>query len=420
MTVTLTESRPLAEAATPADGPARLLVKIISPGWGSSGYYGADVLEAAAGPEIFPAGTQMFLDHPTATEQWERPERTVKDLAAVTTEDARWDAQVGALVAEARVFAPWRQPIADMADSIGVSIRAAAEVEQGEAEGRRGTIISALTEGYSIDFVTKAGRGGAILAVREADVAEARNVGQWMEARIHQGFTNIADDLFADGRLTREERIALSSAIGDALTAFVQSVDANAPQLYTRDLWDDPDEQPQVTETTTPADEADHSVPTSPAGQSTATESHKEDTMATTQIEESELATLRTDAGRATVLESERDTAIRERDEARQALVEAQDVAAAQSIVGEADVDFDDLQTAGLIAGAPRIAESGRIDLDAFKKAVEARAAKIAEAQGAGRVRGVGQTTPADTEDLSEADLDRELAKLTGRTVKEA
>ncbi|MFC8732173.1 hypothetical protein ACFT5B_06925 [Luteimicrobium sp. NPDC057192] len=419
MTVTLTESRPLTEAATPADGPARLLVKIISPGWGSSGYYSTEALQAAAGPEIFPAGTQMFLDHPTATEQWERPERTVKDLAAVTTEDARWDPSIGALVAEARVFAPWRQPIADMADAIGVSIRAAAEVEQGEAEGRRGTIITALTEGYSIDFVTKAGRGGAILAVREADVAEARNVGQWMEARIHQGFTNIADDMFADGRLTREERIALSSAIGDALTAFVQSVDTNAPQLYTRDLWDDPDDTPQVAETN-PATEADPSVPTSPAGQPTATESLKEDTMAQTQIEESELATLRTDAGRATVLESERDAAIRERDEARTALVEAQDVAAARTIVGEADVEFDDLQTAGLIAGAPRIAESGRIDLDAFRTQVTERAARLAESQGAGRVRGVGQTTTPDTDDLSEADLDRELAKLNGRTVKEA
>lgn len=419
MPVTLTEARPLAEAATPADGPGRLLIQIMTPGWGSSGYYAPDVVEAAAGPGVFPAGTQMFLDHPTATDQWERPERTVRDLAAVTTENARWDPALGALVAEARVFAPWRQTIADMADSIGVSIRAAAEVEQGEAEGRRGTIVTALLEGYSVDFVTKAGRGGKVLAVREATVAEARNVGQWLEARLHQDFTNLTDEMFGDGRLTREERIALSSAIGDALGAFVTKVDDTAPQLYQRDIWDDPDQGPvAAAEPATEADPTD--VPSRPAGQPTANESTKEDTMALTQIEESRLAQLETDAGRATELASERDTAVRERDEARRALAEAADRAAAERIVAESPAGFDDLQTAGLIAVAPRTAD-GRIDLPAFKTAVEARAAKVAESKGVGAVHDLGNTQPpAGTPAVSEADLNRQLAGIFGRTVKEA
>ena len=46
------------------------------------------------------------------------------------------------------------------------------------------------------------------------------NLADYLEALIHREFTNRADDLFGMGRVTREERIALSNAIGDALDAF--------------------------------------------------------------------------------------------------------------------------------------------------------------------------------------------------------
>lgn len=138
--------------------------------------------------------------------------------------------------------------------------------------------------------------------------------------------------------------------------------------------------------------------------------------MATTQIEESRLAQLETDAGRATVLESERDTARRELAEAHAAV----DTATAGRIVAEADADFDELQTAGLIASAPRVAESGRLDADAFTKVVAEHAARVAESQGAGSVRGVGATTPKATGQVSESDVDAAVARAFGRTVKEA
>lgn len=244
MTVALAESRSFAEAATPADGPGRLLVKLITPGWGSSGYYSAAAIEQAATDRIWPRGTHMYLDHPTPTEDYERPARTVKDLAAVLMEDARWDPNIGpngALVAETRVFSRWRHSLAEMADAIGVSIRGEADVELGEAEGRAGKIITRFTRGKSVDFVTKAGRGGAFEVLESArDVQEARNVGQWVESRIHRDFTTTADEMFGDGRLTREERITLSSAIGDALGAFVARLEADAPALYQRDLWEEP------------------------------------------------------------------------------------------------------------------------------------------------------------------------------------
>lgn len=135
--------------------------------------------------------------------------------------------------------------------------------------------------------------------------------------------------------------------------------------------------------------------------------------MATTQIEESELLTLKTDAGRATVLESERDAARKELAEAHREV----DTATAGRIVAEADVDFDELQTAGLIASAPRVAESGRLDADAFTKVVAEHAAKIAESKGAGSVRGFGSTAVTES-GVTLADVDEAGARAFGRPTK--
>lgn len=70
---------------------------------------------------------------------------------------------------------------------------------------------------------------------------EAANLGNWLEARIHLAFTEIADYMFGDGRVTREERIGLSAAIGAALDAFNASVSENLPQVYARSPWADPE-----------------------------------------------------------------------------------------------------------------------------------------------------------------------------------
>lgn len=239
---TLTESRPLAEAGTATGG--RLSVQLIDPGWGSSGYYSAAVLAEAADRRVFPAGTHMYLDHPTAQEAADRPERSVRDLAAVLTTDAVVDPATGGLVAEARVFAPFQPAIAEMADAIGVSIRATGSGAVGEAEGRRGLIIDRLDEGLSVDFVTAAGRGGRILELLESArtrvVEEAGSVAQWLESRLHLSLTTIADDMYGEGRLTREERITLSQAIGDGLTAWTSRVMADASHLFDRGLYDQP------------------------------------------------------------------------------------------------------------------------------------------------------------------------------------
>lgn len=73
----------------------------------------------------------------------------------------------------------------------------------------------------------------------KSKLGEARNAGNYLEALIHRRFTETADNLFGEGHLTREERIALSSAIGDGLQAFSASLEKEAPQLFSRDPYEE-------------------------------------------------------------------------------------------------------------------------------------------------------------------------------------
>lgn len=161
------ESRAIREDGT-------MLIKIASPGKGSSGRYSRAVLESDI-PKVFPAGTHMYADHPTASEEVERPERSVKDLAAVTIDTPVWmeesDAPEGeGMYVNTKPFASYATDLDDKALAIGVSINAAGTATIG-SDGIPD--ITSLTEGYSIDFVTKAGRGGQIVSLKESARAKA-------------------------------------------------------------------------------------------------------------------------------------------------------------------------------------------------------------------------------------------------------
>lgn len=242
--VDLTEHVALGEAVRGTLTGRRMRIQIASPGWGSTGFYSEAVLKQAAADAVFHKDLPLYIDHQTISESQDRihGERSVKDLAARFAEDARWDGH--GLVAEVEVTNPVHRPVlAEMADHIGVSIRAVGQAEMGEAEGREGLIVQSIDRALSVDFVAEAGRGGKVLALLEskrAELAEARNIGQWLEARLHTAFTELTDGMYGDGRLTREERISLSSGIGDALAAFTARIEADAPQLFKRDLWADP------------------------------------------------------------------------------------------------------------------------------------------------------------------------------------
>lgn len=466
MPKSIREAHPVSVREADAQKSGRLQVGFITPGWGSSGYYSQKVLENAAAAKVFPAGTQMFLDHPGEAEAYDRPERSVRDLAAVLTEDAVWDGE--RLAGEVQVFGPFVDMLTDenFAKAIGVSIRALAEVTTGEAEGRRGRIVTDLVEAQSVDFVTKAGRGGSILAVLES----ARPAAVVERAVAHGVAEATAND-------TRE---ALAQALreefgGEKSWVWVRDFDEATVWFE----WETPDESGTyalaytmddagavtidpatrtevrarteyvpVTQSATEAEQASslayatrvlvecgvpaeqaataavealrlsQSVP-APAGQPTPTPSSKEDTMGTIQVDESQHAALTEAAGRVPTLESERDTAVRERDEAREALATTLRNAAASTVIDtqarEAGVTFTALERRGLLAELP-VAESGELDTAAFTEAVTTAAAEKATAAGAGSIRGFGETATADA---TESDATPTVRSAFGNPVQE-
>lgn len=142
----------------------RFKIQIVTPGVGSSGTYPQETIEAAGRDKVFGQGLHMYLDHATEAQDWEKPEGSLRDLVGVLDEDAHWDEASGGLVAEARIYSHWRPILEEMKDDIGVSIRASGEVR--EDAGQR--VITKLVEARSVDFVTKAGRGGKVMEVLES------------------------------------------------------------------------------------------------------------------------------------------------------------------------------------------------------------------------------------------------------------
>lgn len=144
-------------------------IKIISADvQGSSGYYPASVLERD-GARAFPKGTHMFLDHSTESEDWERPERSVKDLAAFFTEDPVFleNGPDGAgLYVHTQVLPHQLEFVESIMDVAGVSIAATGIREYNPDTDREE--VTALLHGRSVDIVTRAGAGGRILEMTES------------------------------------------------------------------------------------------------------------------------------------------------------------------------------------------------------------------------------------------------------------
>lgn len=175
-TITLVERAPqtsdgLTKNTTGTKWRARIIASNV---WGSSGYYSSAMLSEATTERVFSAGTPIYLDHPGVEEKHDRPERSVRDLAGKLDSDAV--AEADGLYANITIYPHWAEVVEALAPDIGLSIRASAEVEEGEAEGRKGTIVKRLVEADSVDLVTKAGAGGRVISLIEsARTAAVRN-----------------------------------------------------------------------------------------------------------------------------------------------------------------------------------------------------------------------------------------------------
>ena len=209
----------LLEAATPdvpsGEKPGRYRIRIICPGQGSSGTYSEANLAASVGH--FPAGTQMFMDHPSKDEDVNRPERSVKDLAGRLVTDAVVGLD-GALYAECEVYPSFNDIIREKWQDIGVSINAWSENGL-DADG----IVPVFDGVTSVDFVTKAGAGGALLEVLESQRVSSDEENHMNEETIRQAIATAVTEalaplleLLAKDNLPGEQPVAPEAPTGVA------------------------------------------------------------------------------------------------------------------------------------------------------------------------------------------------------------
>lgn len=102
----------------------------------------------------------MYINHQTETEEWERPEGDLNQLAGALATPATINPETGALEATAEIFESHRKFLADRAHIIGVSINGTASINP---DG----IVEAIHSIRSVDFVTRPGRGGRIDQILE-------------------------------------------------------------------------------------------------------------------------------------------------------------------------------------------------------------------------------------------------------------
>lgn len=178
----LIESAATTEAIILRESRADYEIKLIAPGKGSSAFYPAEVLRRD-GPQVFRAGTHVYLNHPTAAEEAARPEGSVDNLAGVLTTDAVYHeshAKGEGLYGRMKVFADHAQAVEEKAPYVGMSIRAAGVAESGKKQDGL-PVLKQLTSAESVDVVTRAGAGGMILT-EAARPAPTQEEGSQMDA----------------------------------------------------------------------------------------------------------------------------------------------------------------------------------------------------------------------------------------------
>jgi cation transport regulator ChaB len=168
----LTGYIPLTEAKVDK-GTAK--ITIIQAGFNSSKdrYYPPETL--ARDYKVF-EGLPMYADHPSESDEKNRPERSIRDkvgkIQNVSFENNK-------IIGEAVVYDSWMQErLATLRDKgmlneIGTSINAVGSATQAEIEGTKTNYIEKIARGRSVDFVTEAGAGGLVEmyeAERDVDV----------------------------------------------------------------------------------------------------------------------------------------------------------------------------------------------------------------------------------------------------------
>jgi hypothetical protein len=383
----------LVQADPGAAVPTKHRVRIIEGDrWGSSGYYSREVLESAAQRGVFSAGLASYIDHPGKQERQDRPERSIRDLAGTFSSNAVYEAdnpEGPGLYADLTVYSHLAPVINEMKDHIGLSIRAVGESAEGEAQGRRGPIITEITEAFSVDLVTAAGAGGKFISLIES--AQDR-------------FAALTETTVDDRRTQLQQQLPERSYVSNydpdkLLVYFVMwGRDGEREKTY-QQSYTVADDGRSVTLNGQPAEVrvVTQYVPVS-AGQ-TQSESHQEDEMP--QIEEARLRELEEAAGRVATLEAERDQLQEAVAASAKALADRLLAEAATEQITKATKDLNEAMAERVkekVLAKPLPLADDKIDeaklAEAITAAVDAEKA-YAEALNPKTLSGFGASTPA-------------------------
>lgn len=139
-------------------------IQIMSAGMGSSGYYSAEVIERD-GPTAFPAGTHLFYNHITESEEWDRKgSRDIKDLVGKTITDAEYISESESLEADVVIYNSSVPRVQEFFEDIGLSIEAS-----GKRDAETGEIQELIYSPHNaIALVPRAGRDGKITQFLES------------------------------------------------------------------------------------------------------------------------------------------------------------------------------------------------------------------------------------------------------------
>ena len=420
-------------------GPGKVLLTIITPGQGSSGYYSPETIAKAAAEKAFPAGSLGMVNHDSLTEREERPEGDLRNLVLALNEDAYVN-EDGALVAEARIASAWASLVDEFHDVIGASISASASV----VDTKEGRIVERLIPNpfNRVDLVTVPGRGGKTSALLEAArVVESRSI--VVDETTSSDVRNYVRYAVTNAHADRENDEYVWFQDHDDAYAYFEKRGTSYRQAYTRDgvnvtLNGEPETvlrrteyDPVATESTTiTAESAQITAPTvtnklpAPAGQTTSPapaeetkKSHKEINMA--EIAEERLQVLEESHGRVPALEAkvtaaeERAATAERRAAIAESTVRARDFA--KTIITAANSELSESVVARIVDASTStipLDESLKLDTDALtetvnkaREAEETYLAKLAKENGLGQVRGIGETKAETVAEASTADI---------------
>lgn len=437
----------ITEAAKVArSGPGKILLTIITPGQGSSGYYSAETIKKAAEQRAFPAGTLGMVNHASEAERMEHPAGDLRNLVLATNEDAYVNAE-GALVAEARVASAWADFVNEFHDVIGASISASAQVR----DTKEGRIVERLIPNpfNTVDLVTKAGRGGKPSALLEsARVIESRSLiaNEVTASDVEMYLGRAVRDTHAD----RENDSWAWMRDHDDAYVYFDKGGKSWRQTYTRDgvnvtLSGEPEVVLRRTEYDPVATESIESLgtkleaagmealnertpepPAAEAGQDSspklAEENHqirKDTTMA--EIAEERLAVLEESHGQLQAIKARETELVAENTGLKESLAKARAFNRAQdfakSIIEGVNSELSESVVARIVSASVReadlpLTENLQLDTDALtetvnkaREAEETYLAKLAKENGLGQVRGVGDTTATDVAEASNDDI---------------